>query len=165
MQEIRRVMACVDLSDYSKEIIESALTLARGPDNELLLLNVINSREVDAVQTVSHDVAEKFDVESYIKREKKERLQIIQGILDEHFLPDKKQIKIVVREGTPYKAILDSIVEEKVDLVVIASKGRSNLIGTLHGSNAEKVFRHSPVPVLSVRNRERFSLNRSNRNR
>ena len=41
--------------------------------------------------------------------------------------------------------------EEKVDLVVIASKGRSNLIGTLHGSNAENVFRRSLVPVLCVR--------------
>ena len=69
-------------------------------------------------------------------------------------------MKIIVRVGTPYKTILEAIETENIDLVVIACKGRSNLIGTLHGSNAEKVFRHSQVPVLSVRNRERFGRKR-----
>jgi nucleotide-binding universal stress UspA family protein len=73
---------------------------------------------------------------------------------------DKAKMRIHIDVGIPFDAILKTIETEEVDLVVIASKGRSNLLGTLFGSNAEKVFRHSPVPVLSVRSRERFSRNR-----
>ncbi|MCP3891297.1 MAG: universal stress protein [Desulfobulbaceae bacterium] len=164
MKDINRVMACVDLSDYSKEIIEYALALADGSETVILLFNVINSRDVDSLRTVGHHFPEKINVESYIERVQAERHQIIQEMIEEHFLQYKAQIKILFRVGIPYKTILEAIETEKVDLVVIASKGKSNLIGTLHGSNAEKVFRHSPVPVLSVRDRERFSRNRSMRN-
>lgn len=96
----------------------------------------------------------------YIDTPEAERHQKIQEMIEEHFFQDKAQMKILFRVGIPYKTILEAIETEKIYLVVIACKGRSNLIGTLHGSNAEKVFRHSPVPVLSVRSKEQFSRSR-----
>ena len=160
MKGINKVLTCVDFSEFSRETIEAALALTRGQNTEILLFNVINSRDVEAVRTVSPHLPEEFNVENYIKRVKAERQHMIEEIIKEHFFPDKAQMNILIRVGTPYRAILEAIETENIDLVVIACKGRSNLIGTLHGSNAEKVFRHSLVPVLSVRNRKRFGRNR-----
>ncbi len=163
MQKINKVLVCVDLSDYSLESIEFALTIAPGETTDIILFNVIDSKDVNIVKDASQHFLEKIDPDTYIKRTQDNRQHIIDKMIEEHFSQVKKQIHILFSVGTPYKAILETITTEKVDLVVIASKGRSNLIGTLHGSTAEKVFRHSPVPVLSVRNREKFSQNPINR--
>ncbi len=159
MKKINRIMTCVDLSDYSEMTIEHALTIVGG-ESEILLFNVINSRDIEYLSDASAHYSGKFDVEKYIERIKAERHQALIEIIENKFPADKEKMRILIHVGIPFDAMLKAIETEKVDLVVIASKGRSNLLGTLFGSNAEKVFRHSPVPVLSVRNRERFSRNR-----
>ena len=159
MKDINRVLTCVDLSEYSKMTIEYALEFVKGLNAEILLFNVINDKDIDAVKTLSPHFPGKFNLKSYIDRLKAERHLMIQDIIERHFLADKAQMKIFVHVGIPFDAIIKAIETENVDLVVIASKGKSNLIGTLHGSNAEKVFRHSQVPVLSVRNRDKFGQN------
>jgi len=42
-----------------------------------------------------------------------------------------------------------------VDLIVIATHGYTGLKHVLLGSTAERVVRHAPCPVLTVRERER----------
>ena len=160
MPNINRILVCVDLSDYSLETIESALTMAPDETTDIILFNVIDSKDVNIVKDASHHFLEKINLDTYIQRTQDNRQRIIDKMIEEHFPQVKKQIHILFSVGTPYKSILETIITEKADLVVIASKGRSNLIGTLHGSTAEKVFRHSSVPVLSVRNREKFSRTR-----
>jgi nucleotide-binding universal stress UspA family protein len=53
--------------------------------------------------------------------------------------------------GTAYQALLRFIELEKIDLVVMATHGRSELSQVLLGSVAERIVRHSPAPVLTVR--------------
>ncbi len=156
MTEIQRVMACVDFSDYSKMTMDKAVAVAQGLPAEIILLNVINNRDLDAIRVVSPYFPGSFTVETFIDKTSEERRQKILDLIDQFFPDEKQRMRVIIRVGVPYEAILKAIDEEKVDLVVLASKGRSNLLGTLHGSNAEKVFRHSPVPVLSVRSRDTF---------
>jgi nucleotide-binding universal stress UspA family protein len=51
--------------------------------------------------------------------------------------------------GEPVQVILDSA--RGADSIVMATMGRTGLERLLIGSVAERVVRHSPVPVLSVR--------------
>jgi len=50
MREIQRVMVCVDFSDYSKDTVDFALSVASGRNTKLILLNVIHSRDIEAIQ-------------------------------------------------------------------------------------------------------------------
>ncbi len=160
MKDIRKIMICIDLSDYTEMTVEYALAVAKGLEVEFLLFNVINTRDIDTAQTVSVYLPGWTNAENYIKRLQSERQQKIEEIVEKYFAASKLHSNILIQVGTPFEAILKAIDKEKVDLVVLGNKGKSNLVGTLHGSNGEKVFRHSPVPVLSVRDRKRFSRNR-----
>jgi nucleotide-binding universal stress UspA family protein len=57
------------------------------------------------------------------------------------------ECRVVV--GPPYETILDAATG--VDSIVMATHGRTGLAHVLIGSVAEKVVRHSPVPVLTIR--------------
>jgi nucleotide-binding universal stress UspA family protein len=54
--------------------------------------------------------------------------------------------------GNPLQCILAAA--RDVDSIVMATVGRTGLAHFLIGSVAEKVVRHSPVPVLTIRPRE-----------
>jgi nucleotide-binding universal stress UspA family protein len=55
-----------------------------------------------------------------------------------------------VREGTPARELLDYADENDVDLVAMATAGRTGLSRYLLGSTTERVVRHAEVPVLAV---------------
>lgn len=156
MKKIERVMTCVDFSEYSQETIDYTLALTRGLKTEILLLNVINRRDIDVVQTVSPYFPPPFSMESHKEKLLTERYQRFLTLVDDLAPSERLRIKTLVTIGIPFEAIEQAIAGENIDLVVTGNKGRSNIAGTLFGSNAEKVFRHSPVPVLNIRNRERF---------
>ncbi|MAG37386.1 MAG: hypothetical protein CL878_14220 [Dehalococcoidia bacterium] len=61
---------------------------------------------------------------------------------------------VLPASGPPEDAILDSIAQLNVHLVLMATHGRSGLEELLYGSVTHKVIRNSPVPVLAVREPE-----------
>ena len=58
---------------------------------------------------------------------------------------------IRITTGVSFKRLLDIAEEEIPWMIVIGTKGRGNLAGVILGSTAEKLFRHCPFPLLSVR--------------
>jgi len=55
-----------------------------------------------------------------------------------------------VRHGQVWRALAGIIEENKIDLVVVGTHGRSGLGKLLLGSMAEDILRHAPCPVLTV---------------
>lgn len=151
MKELQKILACVDLSEYSKLTMDYAIGLSKSLQADLTVLNVINIRDVEAVRTVSVHFPHEIDIEHYVQRTKQDRVHQLQAMIDKDFSADQKRIHTVIKTGVPFRTIMETIEKEGFDLVVIGNKGRGNITGTLFGSNAEKILRHSKVPVLSVR--------------
>ncbi len=152
---IKRILAALDLSAYSEITFTHALTLARSLGAELLILNVINSRGMEVLDVLA---AEGFDLSSrqYLEKVEKDRREE----LEREYLArvGDTPARLVFRVGLPYEEILAAVVEEKIDLVVLGTKGRSNLAGVLFGTTAEKVFRRASCTVVSVRGPEHCRL-------
>jgi nucleotide-binding universal stress UspA family protein len=53
--------------------------------------------------------------------------------------------------GTPYREIVRVAAAEEVDLIVMATHGRTGLSHLFMGSVAERVIRTAPCPVLTMR--------------
>ena len=64
------------------------------------------------------------------------------------------QVAAEVRQGNPYKVILDYAEKHDIDLIVMGTHGRTGLDRYLIGSVTEKVVRMSDVPVLTVRRKD-----------
>jgi nucleotide-binding universal stress UspA family protein len=153
MKDIQKILVCVDLSDYSNETIEYALTFKKGFGAEVLLLNVINQRDVDTLRSTDYYFPGKIDVEEFVLKVRQERENNLKKLQQEYSSQGMDSIKIQVGEGVPFEEILKTIDAEKADLVIMGNKGRSNLASTLFGSTAEKVFKYSKVPVVSIRSK------------
>ena len=63
-------------------------------------------------------------------------------------------VRAVVRTGEPYRGIVDLATDERADLVVMGTHGRSGMSRILLGSVADRVLRLGPCPVLTVRTPE-----------
>ncbi|MFC7155749.1 universal stress protein [Halomarina halobia] len=61
------------------------------------------------------------------------------------------EVTTTLEPGIPHSVILDYAERNDVDLVVMATHGRTGLSHLLLGSVTEKVVRASPIPVLTVR--------------
>ena len=149
MKRILKIMVAYDFSDYSKEAFKFAAELAHELKSDLMIVNVINQRDVDALLRAEMESAS-FSADKFIKDNKKDRLEQINKKIEEisaKHLP----VEIKIKTGIPFRELIQAVKDGGVDLVVMGRKGRSNLSGILFGSTAEKMFRHCPVPLLSLR--------------
>lgn len=68
-----------------------------------------------------------------------------------HLASMKKPAISYVAYGRPFVEIIAYARDHAVDLIVMATHGRSAITHVLLGSTTEKVVRKSPCPVLTVR--------------
>ena len=149
MKKIDKILVCIDLSEYSQPTLESAVTIAGNTGSEIHVINVLNRRDVKAATSLPPYYITNSDPKKYITATTEKRKKDIETMIADVQPP----MQIHMKMGTPFEEILQTAEKEGVDLIVMGSKGKGDFESTLFGSQAEKVFRHSKIPVFSIRSK------------
>ena len=94
-------------------------------------------------------MAPSLDISLYQEEQKKGSEKNLQEVIEQK-LPKGFSVHPLVVLGHPVEEILRLAQDQKMDLIVIATHGRTGLPRFLFGSVAEKVVRLAPIPVLVV---------------
>jgi len=149
MQGIHTIMVAIGFRSYSEGTFRYAAELAEKFDADLLVVSVVNSRDVEAVRSVA-SMGYEIDGEHYVESIRKERMALLDGYVSKTPFPAER-MKVLLPVGNPLEELLKTIVREDVQMVVMGVKERSDLEHIFVGSIAEKIFRRSPVTVVSYR--------------
>ena len=144
---LRSILVPVDFSVESKKAIRYAVSLARQYGAKITLINVVE-------RTGFPDFANYPLVMEDDKVMKSARTQL-ELICQQQAMEPKLVEKTLVRQGVPFHEITEAARSLKTDLIVITTHGYTGWKHALIGSTAERVVRHAPCPVLSVREIER----------
>ena len=144
-------MVPIAFSPYSKGIIDYAAMLARSLDIEkLIFINIINERDVEAVETIASFGYNTINEEQYVADLQKQRSTELDGLLEDVDFPSER-MKLIMAVGNPAQKLLQKALKEEVDMIVMGLKAKSELLHVLTGSVAEKLFRRSPLTSVSYR--------------
>jgi nucleotide-binding universal stress UspA family protein len=124
----KRIMVPLDGSDLAQTALPHALDLCRALGATLLLLHVRDTRHG------SPEAARRFL--DFTRRQ---------------HANDGVVIETLVREGPVADAIVRAAEQQQIDMIAMATHGRSGLQRAVYGSVAEQVLRSSSRPVLLVR--------------
>ena len=153
MSKVKKIMVAVDFSEFSYNITDRASRLAEDLGTELIFVNVINQRDIDMINQLTLHT-DKISVKDYINGLIDDRSEQMQRLLKDTSctrIPNR----FLIKKGVPFEELIKVAVKENADMVVMSTKGRSSSIaGVLLGSQAEKMFRHCPVPLLSIRDKD-----------
>ena len=139
---IKKILVPVDFSKHSKIAVEKGLTIAREFNAKIEFLHVVEMEAHPEFYTFSFDSILKVNPE--LKPHILKNLKKLTGV-------KKDNISYVVLEGKVSKEIKEYADDNDVDLIIMPTRGMSDLEHFFLGSNTERVVRVAPCPVLTVR--------------
>ena len=130
---LNRILFCTDFSENSQRALSYAISLTAEYNAELTLLHVLEEiPDGCGIDEATATAIEQLD--NLIPTER----------------PDTRGINIVVRTGHPYQQIIQFASEARIDIVVMAVRGRGALNLAVFGSTTYRVIQLGSCPVLSV---------------
>jgi universal stress protein E len=143
-QPFRRIVACVDFSETSREVVAQAWRVAGRDGAEVHLLHVFQPEW--RVWTSMTDLPALGDFEKSYRA-------LLEGNLRQFAAasPDANPILSVTPAKTPGHGIAEYCRDVNADLVILGSKGRTNLKYVLLGSTVERLLKELPCSALVVR--------------
>ncbi len=136
--DLRRLLVAYDFSDYAELALSVAFSIAQEYQAELHLLHVLPPQNTSVWPPTGS--------ESLFQQ----ALRRLHNAVPSEARPPC-EIKAIVRLGQPYREILDYAEEKLIDLICMGASGSGFGLRALFGSNADRVLRQAPCPVLIAR--------------
>ncbi len=153
----RRILVPHDFSTHATRALKVALDLARRNQGRVTVLHVV--APIPPMVAVPAGIPVGWlpptDLVPTARKELERIVARAPGRVD------GPPVRCVVETGDPAERIIARA--RDADLIVMPTMGRSGLAHLLIGSVAEKVVRHAPVPVLTLRAAERAGRKRGPR--
>lgn len=145
MIKIKNILLPTDFSKTSFSAAPYAIELAEKYGAKIHLIHV-QEKTPPILAIRSLDVSE----EKIIKMLDEEALAALDNVYNQVTEKGFTNVVPVLKKGIDYQEIVDYSSRESIDLVVIATHGRTGILHTLLGSVAEKVIRYCKCPVLVI---------------
>ncbi|OQY18686.1 MAG: hypothetical protein B6I34_10370 [Anaerolineaceae bacterium 4572_32.1] len=140
----KRIVLPLDGSDLAERALPHAVAQAERFGAELILLRVLEP--IVPTGTLAPQSANR-QAETLTGAWAAEYLERVAAGVREHGV----SVSTVAIEGRPRKKILEFAETNKIDLIVLSTRGRSGPSRWLMGGVADRVVRGANVPVLLVR--------------
>ena len=147
MKTPKRILVPTDFSQYADKALDQALAYAKQFDAQIYLLHVVE----DIQQCVDEYCLTAEWLEEYKTSSFKASKQKLTEAVEKRKEANELHVKTDVRMGQPVEEILKEAEERKIDLIVIASHGKTGFLQRLMGSVAERVSREAKCQVMLVK--------------
>jgi nucleotide-binding universal stress UspA family protein len=152
-KRLSRILTALDGSEQSMRAAELAISIAVKHDAEILALYVFYSQLGYAYASYLSKIEDSPSIAAIVNSAKQEASHWFEAInnkiaysKNENHIMLKSEV-IVTSTSVP-AAIIDYASKNRVNLIVIGTRGRSGIKKVLLGSVAQEVIRESRCPVL-----------------
>jgi nucleotide-binding universal stress UspA family protein len=143
----KKVLFCTDFSKNADCAFSYAFGIAKRDDAVLYILHVIprNIKQDSVLRSyVTNEQWNKIQEDAQKDLERQCNDQYVCQIMD------KSKVKFVTKSGFVDEEILKFAVQEEIDLITMGSQGEMGSKYGILGSVAERVVRHSSIPVFII---------------
>ena len=151
---LKKILVPTDFSEFSAKAVDYALAFAGHSPTTLILLHVVEPTIYPASDQIMPVMFYPDDLQQ--ERVRSGRRRLAQFSMET--ITGRVPTRIIVGTGNPYEVIIETAKLLAADLIIIPTHGHGGLRQFLLGSTAERVVRHAPCPVLTVREPEHECL-------
>lgn len=144
----KNILVPTDFSTYSDAALEKAADIAVQHKAKILLIHVIEGHVKRCTADYCLDPELVKALEKQSVKGAKEKLQ---EKADAVAKAKGVKIAVVVKEGQPQEVILAEQKAKKIDLIVLASHGKTGILKQLIGGVADKIIKGAKCPVIVVK--------------
>ncbi len=150
---MKKILVPTDFSKEAAIATDLGFDIAKKSGASLILCHVVEEGSATSSSfNVEGQVASRsqsgIDRIFMIKLIEKARKQLQKAVSDPKY--SSVQVEGMMRVGNPFHGMRTIITEQKADLVIMGTAGRTGLEGMVIGSNTEKIIRSAHCPVLTV---------------
>jgi nucleotide-binding universal stress UspA family protein len=143
MWSVKKIMVPTDFGAASQAAVDAAIELARKFDASIVLMHAY---QIPVYTYPSAPLTPIADLNAHVENAADKVLNEAASAARKSGVP----VTTVLRVGSPWEQILRATKEQECGLIVMGSRGLHGLPRALMGSTAERVVRHSPVPVMTL---------------